>query len=235
MAAQWNSDRLLTAELLKQLQQRVQEGPCFSFSVTYQNHGPYSTEPTTGTAYLTPEHSGMSAEACNIFNNYLKGVSDTIGAMTGLAAGLEAMEEPVVLVLFGDHKPWAGNGNSAYTAAGANFDIATPDGLYDYYSAPYLIWANSAAKAALGREFVGEGGDFSPCFLMPELFDRCGWEGPGFMQLAREMREITPLLHERDLYLREGALTDTLGEAEQAFLTDYINAQYYRETGIDPQ
>jgi len=234
IAAQWHSDELLAGELLGQLKQRVEYGPCFSFSVSYQNHGPYDSASTNGVEYLDPDRTGMPAETCNIFNNYLKGVSNTIGAMTALAQGLEEMEEPVVLVLFGDHKPWGGNGNSAYANAGANFDISTLDGFYDYYSAPYLIWANSAAKAALGRDFAGEGGDFSPCFLMTELFDQCGWDGPGFMQLSREVREITPLLHERDLYLQNGALTAVLDDPAHRFVRDFICAQHYRENEITP-
>ena len=84
------------------------------------------------------------------------GVNITISAMTLLAQQLEEMEEPVVLVLFGDHKPW-GNSNDAYYGIGASFDTTTLEGFYQYYSTPYLIWANSAAKETLGRDFQGEG------------------------------------------------------------------------------
>lgn len=226
-----DSDDLLAGELLAQLQERVQAGPCFSFSVSYQNHGPYETT-SAGAEYLT--NTGLTEETRNIFNNYLAGVDSTIAAMTGLADGLEAMEEPVVLVLFGDHKPWAGNGNSAYAEIGADFDLGNTEGFYSYYSTPYVIWANSAAKRALGNDFTGDGGDFSPCFLMTELFDLCGWEGSGFMGLSRELRAITPLVHERGLYWRDGRLTDALPAEDGAFLTKFLGAQYYRENEIVP-
>ena len=234
-SAIWNSDHILTQELLSQLEERVQAGPVFSFSVSYQNHGPYETAYTSAVEHLTPSNSGLSAESCNIWNNYLNGVADTIDAMTGLADGLEALDEPVVLVLFGDHKPWGGNGNSAYTELGANFDLSTLEGFAEYYSTPYLIWANSAAKAVLGNDFVGEGGTFSPCFLMTELFDQCGWEGPGFMQLSRQIRDITPLVHERELYLSNGQLTDTLSQEDGQFLQAFLGAQYFRENEVKPQ
>lgn len=150
----------------------------FSFSVSYQNHGPYEWTYTANETYLDPETSGFPEEACYVFNNYLHGVNITISAMTLLAQQLEELEEPVVLVLFGDHKPWGGNSNDAYYGIGASFDTTTLEGFYQYYSTPYLIWANSAAKETLGQDFRGEGGDFSPCFLMPELFEQCGWTGP---------------------------------------------------------
>ena len=114
------------------------------------------------------------------------------------------------------------------------FDLSTTEGFYDYYSTPYLIWANSAAKEVLGNDFVGDGGDFSPAFLMTELFDQCGWEGPGFMQLSRQMREVTPLVHSQDLYWVDGAVTDTLEPEDSNFLQAFLGAQYYRENKVVP-
>jgi len=146
------------------------------------------------------------------------------------------MEEPVVLVLFGDHKPWGGNSNDAYYGIGASFDTTTLEGFYQYYSTPYLIWANSAAKETLGRDFQGEGGDFSPCFLMPELFEQCGWTGPSFLQLAQEVREVTPLVHQQGVYLTEdGQLTDHLSGEAADRLNEFFFAQYYREHKVVPE
>ena len=149
--------------------------------------------------------------------------------MTDLTGALEEMDEPVVLVLFGDHKPWAGNNASVYDELGIDLYLSTLEGLRSRYSTPYLIWANSAAKEVLGRDFVGEGGDFSACFLMPKVFDSCGWQGPGFMELSRQMREISPLLHVSGRFLADGVLTDVLPEEEMAFYQRFLQIQYYRE------
>ena len=184
---------------------------------------------SAGVEYFTPANSGMGAESCHIWNNYLRGVDSTIQAMVQLTQGLEELDRPVVLVLFGDHKPWGGNGNSAYADMGLTFDLGTLQGFYDYYATPYLIWANSAAKEVQGSDFTGEGGDFSPCFLMPKVFDLCGWTGPGFMQLARQVREITPLVHERGLYLSDGQITDALPQGQQDFVDRFLWAEYWRE------
>lgn len=227
-----NSDSILVDYLLEELDEE-RDAPLFSFSVTYQNHGPYSAEPSKEPK-LTPDNTGWSEESCNILNSYLRGVEDTISNMARMLEELETREDPVVVVLFGDHKPWMGNADSVYTEMGANFDISTLDGFYNYYSTPYLIWANSAAKEVLGQRFSGQGGDFSPCFLMPKLFDLCGWEGSAFMQLSREMREVTPLLHTRSLFLADGTVTDMLNPEAEEFYSDYLCAQYYREKKVDP-
>lgn len=224
-----DSDPFLAQADLAQLKERLANGPCFSFSVTYQNHAPYETAFSEGLCLLTPEDTGLSPESCNILNNYMDGLSRTIQAAVYLTEELEQLEEPVVLVLFGDHKPWAGNGGSAYAELGADFSLSSLESFSSYYSTPYVIWANSAAKEVLGRPFVGEGGDFSPCFLMTELFDQCGWTGPGFMELSRQMREISPLLHTTGRFLVDGVLTDTLSEADQDFYRQFLQIQYYRE------
>lgn len=228
-SAIYHSDDILVRELLAQLTQRTAEGPCFSFSVSYQNHGPYELAYSAGVEYFTPANSGMAAESCHIWNNYLRGVDSTIQAMVQLTQGLEELDRPVVLVLFGDHKPWGGNGNSAYADMGLTFDLGTLQGFYDYYATPYLIWANSAAKEVLDSDFTGSGGDFSPCFLMPKVFDLCGWTGPAFMQLSRQVREITPLVHERGLYLSGGQITDALPQGQQDFVDRFLWAEYWRE------
>ena len=236
VAAQWNSDHLLADEIVKDLQAHLEGGePVFSFSVSYQNHGPYESEHTSNEIYLDPETCGLPAETCHIFNNYLHGVNITISAMTTMAQALEEMDQPVVLVLFGDHKPWGGNGNSAYGGAGASFDLSTREGFYEYYATPYLIWANSAAKQALGRDFQGDGGDFSPCFLMNELFEQCGWTGPAFLQYAETIREMTPLVHTQRLYLDpQGNLTNNPPEDVRKSLLEYQWVQYYREYEVEP-
>ena len=69
---------------------------------------------------------------------------------------------------------------------------------------------------------------------MDKVFDLCRWEGPGFMQLSREMRAVTPLLHVRDLYLQDGRLTDTLSPENGELLRKFLWAQYYREQEIVP-
>ena len=227
-AAIWNSDHILFPALVDQLAEKAQSGPVFSFSVSYQNHGPYESAGFDGAPWVT----GLDGESGYIFNNYLRGVDKTITALTGMVEELEASGEPVVLVLFGDHKPWAGNGNSAYRAAGVSFEMDSMEGFENYYGTPYLIWANSAAKQTLGRDFTGEGRDISPCFLMAEVFDACGWEGDGFMQLQRHVRDITPLLHVQGLYLRDGQLTDELSAEQGEAVEAYRWAEYYREHNL---
>jgi len=228
--AQIRSDDILFDYLLRDLDARNEDSaPLFSFSVSYQNHGPYDDRNRPEGA-LTEAETGWTLSTVSIVNNYLDGVSDTITQVTRFVDALEQRDEPILFLLYGDHKPWLGNDNSAYEELDINFDVTTEEGFRNYYSTPYLIYANDAAKAVFGHDFVGDGGDFSPCFLMTRLFDLCSWEGPGFMQLSRELRAQTPLVHTQDLYMENGVLSDTLSSGAADFYRQFLWAQYYRET-----
>ncbi len=229
--APYRSDGVLFDYLLDSLKSREPaDAPLFSFSVSYQNHGPYGLGMFDG-ALVTPEETGWSRNTCGILSHYLYGIQNTIEEVRRFVDGLEALDEPVVLVLFGDHKPWLGNHKSVYTEMGVNFDLSTEEGLRNVYSTPYLIWANTAAKRTLGRDFAGDGGDFSPCLLMEELFDCCGWEGPAFMQLAREVRAFSPLLHWRGIFLVDGEYLhkDELPDDVLDFYLGYRDVEVWRE------
>ena len=159
----------------------------------------------------------------------LAGIRSTIEQMRRLTRELEARDEPIVLVLFGDHKPWMGNGSSVYAEMGVDLDVSTQEGFYNYFSTPYLTYANKAARESLGQDFCGDGGDISPCFLMDKLFFECGWTGDGFMQLQRETRAVTPLMHEDGYRMVDGSITLDVPPDVAEICRRYLCAQYYRE------
>ena len=228
-AAMFHSDDILFDYLLDQVGGRTDaDAPLFSFSVTIQNHGPYNDVVTSEPNYLGAEPD-WTQTTYNILSNYFYGINETVGELVRLTDALEESEDPVVLFVFGDHRPWLGNNKSAYLELGLDMDFTETEGFYNTFATPYFIWANDAAKEVLGNDFVGDGGDFSPCFLMTKVFDECGWEGPGFMQFAREMRAVTPVLSQRGLFLQNGEICAELNEEDSAAFQNYLSVQYWRK------
>lgn len=199
--------------------------PVFSFNITYQNHGPYAREPKYSQTYLRWQ-DGYDEADYNIANNYLSGVADTGKQLAALADSLRGETRPVVLVAFGDHMPWWGDGCSTYDMFGLNLDRATQEGFYNYYTTPYLIWANDAAKAALGESFTGEGGRIGPYFLLERLFTLAGWDGPAYMQVLRALEARTPFVN-RERWLENGVLTGGSAQDEPAWLQRFRDVEYY--------
>jgi phosphoglycerol transferase MdoB-like AlkP superfamily enzyme len=83
----------------------------------------------------------------------LWGIQETDNALRDLFKTFRNLDEPVVLVLFGDHNPWLGDNSFVYSELGIDLSRTSEDSFYDYYNTPYIIWANAAAKAALGEPF----------------------------------------------------------------------------------
>ncbi len=219
------TDDILFPEILKWMRESIEETgkPCFSYNVSYQNHGPYDAT-TSEKNYVT---GNVSDESRHIINNYLANVEDTIGAITALTEELRAWDEPVVLLLFGDHMPWLGYANSVYQEFSVDFDLASEQGLKNYYGTRYLIWANDAAKAQLGEDFVGEGPTLSSNFLLGEVFALCGIQGPAFMQYADQIRQTLPVLTSTGYYLKDGKVKSELTETEETALAEYTRVAYY--------
>jgi hypothetical protein len=199
--------------------------PVFSFSVTYQNHGPYSTQPAYDAVYL-PWRDGYDEADYNIANNYLSGVADTGRQLAKFVDSFRDLQRPVIVVIFGDHNPWWGDNNSTYEMFGISLDRETEEGFYNYYCTPYLIWANDAAKTLLGDSFTGDGGRIGPALLMKRLFTLAGWDGPAYMKALRELETHTTFVNCL-YYLDDGALCRTDGE-KPSWLTAFEGIEYYR-------
>lgn len=225
------ADALFFPDLMGELESRQAGAPLFSFSVTYQGHGPYPTDSCIwGDAdeILTPAlKAAYSPEAYNIMANYFGSVKDTSRCLLELKNFLAAQDEPYVLVLFGDHNPWMGDGNSVYTAMGLDLDQGTQEGFRNYYATRYLIWANEAAKEAVGNDFVGDGPDLGPYFLMNHLFTLCGWDGPAYLQAVDPTAKAVSVQHQTGMYLENGMFTRTLSSEGAALTRDYQWLQYY--------
>lgn len=219
-------DDVFLPDVTKNVLAALESGPVFSFNVTYQNHGPYSADYAWFSEAYVPRGEIPDSDWF-IANNYLWGVQDTGRRMLQMAEQFRAIDEPVILVFFGDHKPWLGEQSVTYDALGIDIRGSTDESFFNYYATDYLIWANDAAKAVLGTDFTGTGPDISPCFLMNVLFDRCGWEGPGYRKLTDAVMAQTPLLHAAGRYLTDGVLTDTLTPQQQELKDQMTFVQYY--------
>jgi len=178
---------------------------------------------------------GLSDESFKILCNYLAGIYDTTWRLGSFIDALRTDPDPVVVLVFGDHMPWLGSGGSVYSELGINIDRSDEEGFYNRFSTPYLIWANDGAKKTLGFDFTGDGGSFSPCFLMGELFRLCSWEGEGHMRALREFMAGVDIVNAPygmpfQMFRENGALTEELSpEAAEAYRRLLLMEVYRRE------
>lgn len=221
-------DEIVFPEIKKfhDLAKAESDAPYFSFSVTYQGHGPYNTEENQwGESYVTP--GAYTQESENILNNYFGSIKSTGDEIDKFIQSYRDSQEPVVIVLFGDHNPWLGDGNSVYKELGIDLDNGDIEGFMNYYSTRYLFWANDSAKKVLGEDFVGKGPDISPNYLMSQLFTLCGWDGPAFMQYSRSLMEEYPVIQGDGAYIDNDGLLHNNSQQESENLLENLRVEYY--------
>ena len=217
-------DHELYSELINRLQEINKKGNnYFNFTVTYQNHGPYSATPAEET-YI--ENLGYSEEGYNTFNNYLSGIKDSTDALYELVNFLDNYEEPTILIFFGDHNPYLGEGNYIYEELGINMDISTIEGFENYYSIPYVIHANDQAKKVFDKDFIGKLDTISPNFLMNELFEYIDYEGNEYLKYTDDLKEkidvINPIYYKEDGKYISASLSHY-----QENINEFTNINYY--------
>ncbi|MDR2357581.1 MAG: LTA synthase family protein [Oscillospiraceae bacterium] len=222
------SDAYFFDKIARMYESRDRGRPYFSHSLSIQNHGAYDDAALVNGAYV--ERGELTEPAYNMLNNYLAGIYDTTQRLDGFIGGFRDSPDPVVVLIYGDHKPWLGNSESVYAEIGVNLDPETEEGFYNRYTTPYIIWANDAAKAVLGNDFTGEGGDFSPCFLMNKLFELCSWGGDRYMKASNALMAYTDVINTPTGYFRPGggALTDTLTGSAAEFYSNFRIMEYHR-------
>lgn len=206
------------------VQNKATGKPYFNFSVTVQGHGPYNTNDV---GYPCRLEGDYSPECRNAITNYMYTMRQSDEALLELVERLRADPDPVVLVTFGDHLPWMGDGGEFYAEMGIDVDPMTESGFFTHYSTRYLIWANDAARELLGHDVAGEGPAVSPFYLMNLVFRQLGWEGPAYMQAMDEMMETFPVVTTNGRYVVDGALTEEIPEERQELFQEFLCLQHY--------
>jgi len=232
----WSDEDFLT-ELKEELEARTANGEkLFTYATTIQNHqaynyAKYGTElPAVQTSVtLTPE----TEECLSVYAYGLKCSSDMLLELTEY---LNSLDEPYVLVFFGDHLPNLGAGFAGYSELGLSIgETATPEQVVDNHTAPFIIWGNDAyldgrtmAEAASDLDLPADG-RVSACFLGEIALELATAEGlDPYMSFLGELRRVCPVIKTGIVGDMEGKLTEN-PDADTLALIDKLHCwQYYR-------
>ncbi len=197
--------------------------PYFNFSVTYQNHGPYTGDEYEGKEYFFT-NKNYNIEAYNTINQYFSGIKKTDVALKKLIDYFEKEEEPAIVMFFGDHNPYLGD--DGYSELNIDLDISTIEGFENYYETPYVIYANAVAKKVFNKDFVGEGNTISPIFLMNELFDYCNLSGSEYLNYMSDLKAKIDVISEY-YYKEDGEFVKKEQSKYKNLIKEYNYVNYY--------
>ena len=117
------------------------EEPFYLFNVTMQNHGGFdkSYENFSHDIRITDNHANEKAD------QYLSLIKKSDDAFRYLVKYFKKVEEPTIIVMFGDHQPSLGSDfyDSLYGKPAGDL---TKEELLKKYEVPFIIWANYDIK-----------------------------------------------------------------------------------------
>lgn len=146
ISGRYYSDDLLSDVLIGEYEKMSVEydGPLFLYASSMEAHQPYPANQYSSTVEPV---SSLTGEAADTLRIYSQAASNASAALGKLVDYFRAVDEPVIIVFFGDHRPGLGlsGGGSVYSKLGIapeNHWTGTPENFKELYSTDYLIWAN---------------------------------------------------------------------------------------------
>ncbi len=188
----------------------------FLFNITMQNHSGYtmSWNGLPRTTWLTGKFEGKFSTV----NQYLSLIYQSDQALEYLVDYFSQVEEPTLILLFGDHQPQVAT-NFYADVLGENPDLATAQ---KKQMVPFLLWANYDIPEA-------EGVELSLNYLSTLLMDTANLPMTGYQQFLKGLYEQMPVVNAMGLRDAAGvwyALEDPLPEALSAAVEEYKTLQY---------
>ena len=167
----------------------------FIFNVTMQNHGGYDevNESFPHEIYLTGENRGKFSKT----DQYLSLMLESDRAFQELTEYFSRVDEPTMLVMFGDHQPGIEEEFYNHIAGRPSGEIPDEEHLI-WYQTPLVIWTNySQPSQDLGK--------LGAVYLSSYVLERANLSMSPFQRFLGRMSKKLPVIHPIGCYGQDGA------------------------------
>ena len=209
------SDSSTFNKLINICQERKDEKN-FLFCVTMQNHGGYTESESAG---YQPEVSLEYDENYPLAEMYLSLAKKSDEAFGELIDHFENIEEPTMIVMFGDHWPNLENG---FLSELLGQDASALDlvGLQECRRTPYVIWTNYTSES--------ESQDMSANYFGSYIMHAAGCELTDYNRFLLQLKQKLPIIGTGEVCDSNGNWysMDSLPEEYENLLNDYRILQY---------
>ena len=213
------TDQANYEELVRRYEGKEAGEPLFVFNVTMQNHSAYNV-PWTGLdkrVWLTGDMEGRYGTV----DQYLSLLRQSDHALEYLIHYFSQVEEPTLILMFGDHQPQVVT-NFYNEVLGGDFEAVDIAAAQQRQEVPFLLWANYDIPEA-------EGGTTSLNYLSAMLMETAGLPLTGHQRFLLRLRETVPALNAMG-FLDAGGVwhkgREDLPEAARTGLLQYESLQY---------
>ena len=212
------SDMEMTQQIIEQYESRKENGPVFIHAVTMQNHTTYDESKYPQDELVNVlEHPGLSEKTLSPLRDFATGVYEADAAMGALTDYFSQVEEPTIIVFWGDHFNPFGDGYEIYEKTGyiEKGDTSSPA----LHQTDLLIWSNySDTHTDLGTIAAYE---VSP--VMAELY---GLERPIYFDYLLQQMSVYRARTRGVTVEANGSFSETMTEEQQQWYNDHWLLQY---------
>ncbi|MEH7374545.1 LTA synthase family protein [Neobacillus drentensis] len=209
------SDESLSKEIMEQLKNNNKS--MFIHAVSVQNHFPYLPKRYEKN---TIKVSGLSDQSNQALEVYAEGIRQADAALQLLVDNLEQLDEPTVVVFWGDHMPILGQDLAIYKEA--NYANTKDKNSYgkQYSETPLLIYSNYPLEKQ-------ELHSLSPNYFGPTVYNMIGLKNPPFYNLLDLLKEEIPGLKVTlQIDGNQKSVTSHLTKRQKQLLKDYEMLEY---------
>lgn len=177
------SDRAMFTKIEEVYEARDESKPFFLFGVTMQNHSGYTGHFDNFEQSVNVKGLESNAQ----LSQYLSLIRETDFAFGELLDYFSNVDEPTVILMFGDHQPNDFVTAALYPNAGLAYPPETFEAEQDKFIVPFIMWANYDVEEKTGVMT-------SPNYLSILLCETAGLKLTPYQKYLREMREKYPVV-----------------------------------------
>lgn len=166
-----------------ELNKKSNDKPWFNFTVTMQNHMAYSSDKWEKEDIVKFTAENISDSSEDGLKDLATGLNYSDKALKYLIDYFEGIEDPTIIVFFGDHMNQLGSSTEEiFEATGyLNSDYTELDKSYKLYKTPIVIWNNYT-------DINYDMGDISSFQIMPEVMKLFNLDMPSYFNFLNEVK-----------------------------------------------
>ncbi|HAL32684.1 MAG TPA: sulfatase [Lachnospiraceae bacterium] len=217
------SDIACFGQIIKEYEENRRTGrPLFVFCVTMQNHSPYDKASPGLEDGISIQDEGHGAVSdTDALERYLTLVERSDEAFRYLTGYFADVDEPTVIVMFGDHQPSDSVVRPVWEMQGKNSRALSEEDVEKRYEVPYVIWANYELP------HMDEKADTSANFLGNRVLLYAGaglYPYRGFLRAVEDRYPVLSAVRTTD---ESGSSVDEDRMRSDGLISDYRILQYH--------
>lgn len=213
------SDEEIGTKIIEQFEQRDKNKPLFLHAVTMQNHSSYNQKnyPADELVNILEAPASITAETLSQLRDFATGIHQADAMLGRLIEYFSGVEEPTILVFWGDHYNTVGKGYELYEKTGyiEKGDKKSPK----LYGTPLAMWSNYSSEAV----DLGTIGAYN---ISPVMMDLFGLEKPLLFDFLLDGTRFYRARTRGTTVLPDGSYSEDLTEAQQQFFNNHWLLQY---------